>query len=121
MVLKITIKPHLSLSELRERFRQAKTPIEAHHYQIIWLIAQGKTTSEVSKITSYGQYRIRELVKGYNSKGPEFLGEHRVHNQDTDPLLNDIQLAQLWQVLQSPPGDGGLWNGRKVADWMSET
>ncbi|MEG4818321.1 hypothetical protein [Microcoleus sp. K5-D4] len=30
------------------------------------------------------------------------------------------ELAQLWQVLQQPPPDGGLWNGRKVADWMSE-
>jgi hypothetical protein len=26
----------------------------------------------------------------------------------------------LWQVLQQSPPDGGLWNGRKVADWMSE-
>jgi len=26
----------------------------------------------------------------------------------------------LWQALQQPPADGGLWNGRKVADWMSE-
>ena len=26
----------------------------------------------------------------------------------------------LWQALQQPPPDGGLWNGRKVADWMSE-
>src|SRR4028118_1077977 len=26
----------------------------------------------------------------------------------------------LWQVLQQPPPDGGLWNGRKVAHWMSE-
>jgi len=26
----------------------------------------------------------------------------------------------LWQVLQQAPPDGGLWNGRKVADWMSE-
>ena len=30
------------------------------------------------------------------------------------------ELAQLWQALQQPPPDGGLWNGRKVADWMSE-
>jgi hypothetical protein len=26
----------------------------------------------------------------------------------------------LWEILQQPPPDGGLWNGRKVADWMSE-
>jgi hypothetical protein len=36
------------------------------------------------------------------------------------PLLDDIQQAQLWQVLQSPPPEGGLWNGQKVANWMSE-
>ncbi len=34
--------------------------------------------------------------------------------------VSDGKLAQLWQALQSPPLDGGLWNGRKVADWMSE-
>lgn len=26
----------------------------------------------------------------------------------------------LWQRLQTPPPDGGLWNSRKVAEWMSE-
>ena len=26
----------------------------------------------------------------------------------------------MWQVLQQPPPDSGLWNGRKVADLMSE-
>ncbi len=26
----------------------------------------------------------------------------------------------MWQRLQTPPADGGLWNSRKVADWMSE-
>ena len=29
-------------------------------------------------------------------------------------------LAQLLQAIQGPAPDGGLWNGRKVADWMSE-
>lgn len=35
-------------------------------------------------------------------------------------MLNDLQLAMLWQRLQTPPPDGGLWNSRKVAEWMSE-
>ena len=59
-------------------------------------------------------------VWGYNHLGPESLGERRVTNRDRDPLLNDVEQAQLWQVLQQPPLDSGLWNGRKVADWMSE-
>ncbi len=35
-------------------------------------------------------------------------------------MLDDLQLAYLWQRLQTPPSDGGLWNSRKVAEWMSE-
>ncbi len=120
MPKRISIESHLSLEELQVRFREAKDPILAHHYQIIWLLAQGKTTTEVMKITSYSRSWIYELVWGYNRIGPESLGDHRSHNQDHDPLLNDVQQAQLWQVLQQPPPDGGLWNGRKVADWMSE-
>ncbi len=35
-------------------------------------------------------------------------------------MLDDLQQAYLWQALQSPPKDGGLWNSRKVADWIAE-
>ncbi len=38
----------------------------------------------------------------------------------SEPLLDDIQQALLWQALQEPPGEGGQWNGRKVADWIGE-
>ncbi len=31
-----------------------------------------------------------------------------------------MQQAQLWQVLSDKAPDSGLWNGRKVADWLSE-
>jgi transposase len=71
-------------------------------------------------VTGYSRGWIYELVWGYNHLGPESLGDQRDQNRDSDPLLNDIEQAQLWQVLQQPPPDGGLWNGRKVADWMSE-
>jgi transposase len=120
MPKRITIQPHLNVEELQIRFRAARSAIESHHYQIIWLLARGKTTSEVMEITEYSRNWIYELVRGYNCLGPDSLGDQRWKNQDYDPLLNDVQQAQLWQVLQQPPADGGLWNGRKVADWMSQ-
>ena len=120
MPKRITIAPHLSPEELQARFRQAKTTTQAHHYQIIWLLAIGKTTAEVMAVTGYSRGWIYELVWGYNHLGPESLGDQRCKNTDCDPLLNDVEQAQLWQVLQQPPPDGGLWNGRKVADLMSE-
>lgn len=35
-------------------------------------------------------------------------------------MLNEVEQAQLWQLLQQPPVDGDLWDGPKVAHWMSE-
>ena len=47
------VAEHLGLSELEERFRTAKDPILARHVQVIWLLAQGHTSAEVSTVTSF--------------------------------------------------------------------
>lgn len=94
--------------------------MERSHYQIIWLLAQGKRSNEVAQITGYSRSWIYELVWGYNRLGPKALGDKRHDNLGAKPLLNDWQQAQLWQLLQQPPVDGDLWDGPKVAAWMSE-
>lgn len=119
MPKRLKIEPHLTIEELKARFRQAKNPIEARHCQVLWLLAEGRATSEVAQITGYSQNWIYEFLSDYNRVGPESLGDRRCQNSDEDPLLNDVQQALLWQALQETPPDGGLWNGRKVADWMS--
>jgi len=30
-----------------------------------------------------------------------------------------VTQAQLWQARQGTAPDGGLWNGRQVADWLT--
>jgi transposase len=75
---------------------------------------------EVSQVTGYSRIWIYQLVRRYNEHGPEGVGDLRHGNSGKKPLLTDEQQAQLWQVLQYPAPDGGLWNGRKVADWLSE-
>ena len=120
MPKRISISPHLSLDELETCYRQAKVPIKRSHYQIIWLLAQGRPTQEVAAVTGYSRNWIYELVWGYNRIGPESLGDGRHQNPGAEPLLTDVQQALLWQALQGPAPDGGLWNGRKVADWSSE-
>ena len=110
----------MSVEELKKRYRKAVEPKEQSHYQIIWLLSSGKTTQEVAETTGYSRSWIYELVWGYNRLGAESLGDKRKQNPGNKPLLNDQQQALLWQALQSPPSDGGLWTGVKVAAWMSE-
>ena len=126
MPKRISIQPHLSIEEVEAHYRHAKDPVQRTHYQIIWLLAQGKPTQEVAGVTGYSRSWIYELVWGYNRTNPETLGDHRHQNPGgSEPLLDDVQQAYLWQALQSPPVDGGQWNGRSCGrlagsiDWSS--
>jgi transposase len=119
MPKRLQIAPHLPVAELERRYRQASEGIERSHYQIIWLLAQGRKSEDVATLTSYSRLWIYELVRSYNRCGPDALGDKRRENPGKSPLLNDVQQAQLWQALQDSPTDGDLWDGPKVAQWMS--
>jgi transposase len=116
------------LSTIEQHYRQATDGVESRQSQIIWLLAQGKKTEEMEQITGYSRTWMYALVKRYNEFGSEGLGDlcfaaalryHRHQNQGTKPLIDDVEQAQLWQALQEKAPDGGLWNGRKVADWLT--
>lgn len=120
MPKRIIIAEHSNISELEQLYKQAKDGTESRQYQIIWLLAQGKNTEEVEEITGYSRTWIYTLVKRYNELGISGVGDRRSQNQGAKALVDDVQQAQLWQVLQETAPDGGLWNGRKVANWLSE-
>ena len=42
MSKRLCVSPHLSIDELEKRYRQAKTVTERSHYQILWLLGQGR-------------------------------------------------------------------------------
>ena len=119
MPKRVTIQSYVSIEELERRYRKAKDPVERTHYQIIWLLAQGKRTEEVSMATSYSCDWIRKIARRYNRLGPDALGDRRHENPGGEPLLNKVQQAELWKALQGPAPDGGTWNSRKVAEWIS--
>lgn len=120
MSKRLTLEPHFSKEELETRYRQAKDPVERSHCQIIWLLTSGKTVSEVTSVTGYSGVWIRQLMQRYNQTGVDGLGDQRHNNSGAEPLLSDVEQAQLWQALQGPAPGGGLWSGPKVAAWMSE-
>jgi transposase len=118
----IKLRPHLSTEELQSRYRGAKDPVERAHYQIVWLIARGKTTTEVMEVTGYTRGWIQKLSRRYNEGGPEALSDRRHHNPGAAnrALLNPEQREELYEALRGPPPDGGMWNSRKVAEWIEQ-
>jgi transposase len=118
----IKLEAHLSSEELEHRYRKARDPVERGHYQILWLIGQSKTTSEVMETTGYCRSWIQKLARRYNADGPEVLGDRRHHNPGAidRALLTADQREELAEALKEPPPDGGMWNSRKVGEWIEE-
>jgi transposase len=114
----ITVTPYLSLEEVEARYRKAKDAVERSHWQIIWLLAQGKTTKEIQEFTGYCLAWIRTIAHRYNQGGPPALDDRRHTNPGGSFLLSPEQQAQLEQALENPAPDGGLWTGRQVARWI---
>jgi len=116
----IKLQAHLSQEELENRYRRAQDPIKRSHYQILWLIGQGKTTTQVVEVTGYCRAWIQRLARRYNADGPEALGDRRHQSPGARDraLLDASQREELAQALKKPPPDGGMWNSRKVGEWI---
>ena len=90
------------------------------HYQIVWLISEGKSTAEVIEATGYSRGWIQQLARRYNADGPGALGDRRHRNPGARvrALLNEDQQEELACTLKEIPPDGGMWNCRKVGEWI---
>ncbi|MCA1837779.1 MAG: winged helix-turn-helix domain-containing protein [Actinobacteria bacterium] len=116
----IKLEPHLSSKELENHYRKAYDPVLRSHYQILWLISEGKTTTQVMEVTGYSRGWIQQLARRYNTDGPEALGDRRHLNPGAKEraLLSADQQHELREALRKPPPDGGMWNSRKVGEWI---
>jgi transposase len=119
MAQKMVIAPHLTVTELEQRYRGAGDPVARSQWQILWLLASGRPTAEVARVTGYSVRWIQELARRYRA-GPEAIGDRRHGNPGAAPLLNGGQQAQLRVALSGPAPDGGLWTCRQVAHWMGQ-
>jgi transposase len=116
----IKLEPHLNSKELENRYRKAQDPVLRTHYQILWLISEGKTTTQVMEVTGYSRGWIQQLARRYSRYGPEALGDRRHQNPGARDraLLTAEQQEELREALKKPPPDGGMWNSPKVGEWI---
>ncbi len=113
------IVEHLPVEELEARYRAARGVTEARHFQAIWLLAQGRTFVEVAEVLAFVPRWVEELAARYNALGPDALGDQRRRNGRAASLLTEAVLSALAKRVRTPPEDGGVWSGPKVAAWMA--
>jgi transposase len=116
---RISVKEHLSTEELQQRYRGSAHPAEKMHWQVLWLIAQGKPSSDVAEATGYTINWVRELVGRYNREGPKAVLDGRRDHSGRRPLLSQAQEDALREALAGDAPRGGLWSGPEAARWMS--
>jgi transposase len=75
---------------------------------------------EVAEVLSFSVRWVRLLVKRYNEQGPDSLGDRRAHNKSEPAILTAEALSSLKERLKTPPDDGGLWTGPKIARWLAQ-
>ena len=119
------LSPHATKEELEQRYRKARDPVERSHYQIVWLLSEGRRTEEVSEVTGYSPGWVRKIARRYNERGVEGLGDRRHQNPGAKEraLLDEAAEEELVEALQGPPPacvGGGMWSGPKVARWIAK-
>ena len=115
-----SITAHLGDGELEERYRKATDAIAKSHFHALWLLSSGYGVAEVAELLSFSTRWVHALIKRYNEGGPERLGDQRASNGSEPKILTREALAALKERLASPPEDGGLWTGPKIARWLAQ-
>lgn len=111
----VQVAEHLSVTELRAGYRGSEDARLARHYQVIWLLAQGRTVAEAARLTGFVARWVEELLVRYNRFGPSSLGDRRRGNGAKATILTPAVLSMLRERLKHPPEDGGVWTSKKVA------
>ena len=57
------VSAHLSVAELEQRYVACGDATASRHFQAIWLLARGRTVSQVSATTAFGERWIEQLYQ----------------------------------------------------------
>ena len=116
------LQPHVPPAELSRRARHAPTPVEARRWQLLALIADGKTAKAAATLVGLQDDYAGRVVRRYNQDGPASLRDHRKElvAPPRPSLLTPEQQQELATAIAGPAPGGGLWTGPAVARWIAE-
>jgi len=122
MARTLRLHPHLPAAELSRRARQAPNLVEARRWQLLALVADGKTVKDAAQLVGLYAPYARRVVHRYNQDGPAGVRDRRMDATPPPrpPLLSAEQQQELAAAVQGPAPGGGLWTGPLVARWIAE-
>ena len=92
---RIEVAPHLSAEELEQRYKAATNARDARRWHVLWLMREGRTTSEVARICGTHRYTVREIVKRFNERGAGGPLDRRHQSAGKPPRLTPEQQGRL--------------------------
>ena len=114
------VRDHESVSALEQRMKGCPDAMAARHVQVIWLLAQGHSCSQVSAMTAFSVRWVQLLLERYNAEGADCLGDGRRRTGRSATILTPGVLDALRTRIVEPPPDGGLWSSRKVSAFLAQ-
>jgi transposase len=118
---RLPIVPHLTADEVTRRYRACRGGVEKTHWQLLWLLTRTEvppTPAAVAARVGLTPARVRTVIRRWNAEGPDGLADRRPARNGGRPKLTTGQQAELFEALQRPPIDGGLWTGPKVTAYV---
>jgi transposase len=121
MACTISLATHFTSDELKTRYQRSKDPVESRRWHLLWLVSQQWYLIDAAASVGVSYSYARKVVHAYNSDGLSAIANgRRGRVVSSRALLDETGQQELDQALQSPPPDGGLWSGLKVAQWIAQ-
>lgn len=116
----IHLQPHLPVVELERRYRAAKEPHERSWWQILWLLAQGWTATELAGGDQLFGVLDRPSCQALQRAGPCWHAQPAAHDLAARgaAAARGATGGATPSVGRTRPEDD-RWSGRTVAEWMS--
>jgi len=92
MARNLPLHPHLPTPELSQRAREAPTLVQARRWQLLALVADGKTVKDAAVLVDLNVYYARRVVRRYNREGPTSLRDRRL--EQTPPVHPPLLSAE---------------------------
>lgn len=104
--------------EVYERYRREKDPELRARWHALWLISQGSTEREASRVLGVNERSVRLWVSWYRQGGLKEIEKHRRGGRQGQPSrLSVEQRAQL----RDRVAEGSFHTAMEAVRWVEET